>query len=102
MPTAFALVFTLDLHHGMLLAFLALGRERRVPRFLKQAQEAHDLFNCDWCYAASREGKRCLSKDKGMGAGGDRDLEPESLNSQGGRAVGGEDLELERGVLVTP
>jgi hypothetical protein len=23
-PTAFALVFTLDLHHGMLLAFIAL------------------------------------------------------------------------------
>jgi vacuolar-type H+-ATPase subunit I/STV1 len=29
-PTAFALVFTLDLHHGMLLAVLALGGERRA------------------------------------------------------------------------
>ena len=65
MPTAFALVFTLDLHYGMLLAFLALGRERRVPRFQTQGSTRpfHYIHSqclefdtqdtgpayCDWC-----------------------------------------------------
>jgi hypothetical protein len=66
-PTAFALVFTLDLHHGMLLAFLALGRERRVPRFLKQAQKHTTFSTVIGAMPRAEKERDACQKTKGWG-----------------------------------